>query len=1186
MTMLCPHCQQTIPFEEEAPPLELQCNSCGTAFEQASGDTVTVVRAENNDTVTYLQKPQSETAATAPPHASRQFGDYELLEEIARGGMGVVFKARQKSLNRVVALKMIKSGELADAEEVHRFHAEAEAAAHLDHPNIVPVYEVGEANGQHFFSMGLVEGESLSDRLKEGPLPPRDAAELIKNIAEAAQYAHEKEIVHRDLKPSNILIDSEGKPRVTDFGLAKRTDVDSSMTASGQVLGTPSYMPPEQAAGRTDKVGPHSDVYALGAILYCLLTGKPPFQAAHVVETIRQVLNEEPLSPRQLNPNIDRDLETICLKALHKEPQERYASARDMSQDLDRFLAGIPIHARPVGRVEKLTRWCRRNPLTSMLIAGVVVALLAGTGISTVFAVLAEDRRVKFERQAKIAGENAEEMRKQRDRADNESKRYLAEKQTSEKRLYGSNMLLLSTSYRENNLVRMLNLLERHAPRNQESGEQPDLRKIEWYFWANLLRSDLSTFPRKAPVKTARFSPDGTRITLFDSQLQTIDADTGEQIVKFDVPKDFGANGLAFNHDGTKLVVRGNMPRDRKSTVIVFNAMTGKQISAITGVKNELLFAAYDSKGHRIAYSTKTDIVIKSLATGKTEKRIPAAGDAARLGFAADGDLLAVWAYKRGLEIWSTKTAERVATLIDAQKEAQKTSFRRSLAVRYQVLLSFAPYGKYIAVVETPESSVFGLPTSAMPAPTTVQLWEADSAFFKWGEYRNVPYPVRSVATSADERLIAFASGLTRQPGIVSVYDRESNELRYQIRGHLNVLTALEFNGDNRRILTASEDNTVKLWDVQSGQRARRIDRDEDFDPEFGPNGGKLSAISPSDHWLLTYGENSGRDPKSDSGGKFIRIRSLTSGKVIANLNGFSGEVQQFAIDQRGRWLIVSHENDNPDAPSLLSVWNWSKVKAAIESAGKKRTPAQVPTISLASIGSHFAQSYPRDLDSITLSPDGSKLAIRLRPDFRNRDGHSYVTVLDVEAGRVLQKIDVGEYIPRLQSFSPDGNQLAMFDGIDYTLQIWDVRTGQQVATGKDRHRGKVTSAVFSPDGTLVASASRDRTVRIWRTRDGSMMYSLHGHTNDVSDVVFQGNSRLLSLSADSMKIWDVEAGQEVLSLITNRRFDVFGLIRNSNWIVAADDQEILTWSVGPLPETKSQLSGGSQPPPAAGGFF
>jgi len=307
-----------------------------------------------------------------------QFGEYELLEEVARGGMGVVFRARQVNLDRQVALKMILTGKLADESDVQRFYSEASSAAALEHPGVVPVYEVGEQNGQHFFSMGFVEGESLASLIGRNPLSPQKSAQMLLKISEAIVYAHGEGVIHRDLKPANVLLDKKNNPHISDFGLAKKVTSGSNLTVTGQILGTPSYMSPEQASGATDQINEISDVYSLGALLYCCLTGRAPFQAANPMETLRQVVERDPVAPRQLNSQVDLDLDTICLKCLEKDPQRRYQSAQELVDELNRFMAGQPIQARRISTLDRAFRWCRRNPVTTGLLSALLLAIVGG----------------------------------------------------------------------------------------------------------------------------------------------------------------------------------------------------------------------------------------------------------------------------------------------------------------------------------------------------------------------------------------------------------------------------------------------------------------------------------------------------------------------------------------------------------------------------------------------------------------------------------------------------------------------------------------------------------------------------------------------------------------------------------------------------------------------------------------
>src|SRR5213593_2721119 len=321
-----------------------------------------------------------ENGETPPVRIPTHFGDYELQGEIGRGGQGVVYRARQKSLNRPVALKVIGLGRWATKAHVKRFRLEAEAAARLNHPCIVPIYEVGEREGACYFSMGLIEGGQLDAVLKLEPMPIRRAVELIVKLARTVEYAHEHGILHRDIKPGNVLLDGKGEPHLTDFGLARLVETESTMTRTLEVLGTPSYMAPEQAMGNNAAVSSVTDIYGLGAVLYQLLTGQPPFAGGATYETIKLLLDTEPRPPRLLNPKVDRDLSTICLKCLEKDPQRRYSSALALAEDLERWLKHEPIHARRTGVLTRARKWVRRKP-TSALLAACLVVIAAASGV-------------------------------------------------------------------------------------------------------------------------------------------------------------------------------------------------------------------------------------------------------------------------------------------------------------------------------------------------------------------------------------------------------------------------------------------------------------------------------------------------------------------------------------------------------------------------------------------------------------------------------------------------------------------------------------------------------------------------------------------------------------------------------------------------------------------------------------
>jgi len=369
------------------------CETCGaTVFADAPQGVCSVCLFRTG--LASLDNENDEAFAPTVARMLKDFGDYELLEEIGRGGQGVVYRARQKSLNRIVALKVIGLAHWATQAHVKRFRIEAEAAAHLDDPRIVPIYEIGERDGACYYSMKFIEGGQLDKIIGSEPMPGRKAAELMAKLAHTLHHAHQNGVLHRDVKPGNILLDAKGEPHLTDFGLARLVETESTVTRTVEVLGTPSYMAPEQAVGNNHAVSSATDVYGLGAVFYQLLTCHPPFAGGTTYETVRTVLETQPRQPRLYNAKVDRDLETICLKCLEKEPAKRYASAEAVAEEIERFLRHEPIQSRRSSRLEHVWRWCKRKPLVASLVAALIVVVAIGS-----VGVLWESRRIQKEQE-------------------------------------------------------------------------------------------------------------------------------------------------------------------------------------------------------------------------------------------------------------------------------------------------------------------------------------------------------------------------------------------------------------------------------------------------------------------------------------------------------------------------------------------------------------------------------------------------------------------------------------------------------------------------------------------------------------------------------------------------------------------------------------------------------------------
>jgi Tol biopolymer transport system component len=585
---------------------------------------------------------------------------YELLGELGRGGMGVVYKARQVGLNRLVALKVILAGEHAGPEQAARFRREAEAAARLQHPHIVQIHDIAEHQGRPYFSMEYLPRGSLAQRLGGTPLPARQAAALVEALARAVQVAHERGVVHRNLKPANVLLAADGQPKVGDFGLAKWLDGSGGQTHTGAVMGTPSYMAPEQAAGRAKDVGPAADLYALGAILYEALTGRPPFKAATQVETIQQVLSAEPVPPARLQRQVPRDLETVCLRCLEKDPRRRYATAAELADDLRRFLKGEPVQARPVRAWERGLKWARRRPaLAGLAVVGLValVSVLAG---GLWFARAREMERLAKEKEELrgIAERERDEASRQRDEAN--KPRALVRKAW-----YFSRINMADRAWHDNEMARMEQLLEELRP---GPGAAENLRGFEWYYLWRLRHSWLLTLKvHTGPVESVAYSPDGRRLAgaSLDGTVRVWDLAAGREALSL-TGHTGAVTSVAFSPDGKRLASAGGAAYlGEPETVKVWDLATGQEALSLKGHTSGITGAAYSPDGKHLATASWDGTVrVWDLATGHEALALHGhIGPVVSVAYSPDGKRLATASYDGTVKVWDAGTGQLALSL-------------------------------------------------------------------------------------------------------------------------------------------------------------------------------------------------------------------------------------------------------------------------------------------------------------------------------------------------------------------------------------------------------------------------------------------------------------------------------------------------------------------------------------------
>jgi len=1059
-----------------------------------------------------------------------RFGDYELLEEIAHGGMGMVYKARQLRPNRIVALKLILSGHLARRSDVERFHAEAEAAASLDHPNIVPIYEVGQHAGQHYFTMKLIEGGSLANLplpLGEGaehseagersansspspqPSPKgrgskpsqRRSAELLSIVSRAIHYAHQRGILHRDLKPSNILLDAVGKPYVSDFGLAKRVEADDSLTCSGTIVGTPLYMAPEQAAGQT-RLTTAADIYSLGAILYGLLTGKPAIQAATPLKLLEQVQTQDPVRPRSLNPEVDRDLETICLKCLEKDAARRYGSAEALADELGRWLAGEPIEARSITTVERAWRRCRRNPVVSSLAAAVVlVAVMGLMGILSQWqvAVANEQQAIANAAQAK---EQAQDANQQRDEVKALNEKLVFKDKQLQRTLYAAHMNLARHAWDEAALNRMRNLLEQHRPKAGEA----DLRGFEWHYLRRLSHQEVLTM---------------------NGHTDRI-------------------NGVSYSPDGKRLV-----SASRDNTVRVWDAATGNELLKLEGhaprAYSGIYFVSFGAAGTRVASATGREIKLWESSTGNELRTIAGRFDC--VAFSADGRLLASGGYREVgeklepvVKVWNAETGEEL--------------FTWDWDVKYFNSIAVSPGGDRLV---------------CSASYNAVKLWDLRVG----KEILTKAANVWDVAFSPDGKWIA-----SNVEDNVELWDAETCQTQKSFKGG----GAPVFTPDGKRLAVALHDETTKLWDVNSGNELLTIkgtSRVVGFNPQvvaFDSQGSRLASIC-SDNTIRIWDLQQSRETLTLSGAGAQSVafgpdgKKVASGSLDGSVKVWDPKTGQLKQDLKGHNVPVHLVAYSPDGKRLASSGYGHRNP---DGGWGNRTgdKCEVRMWDAASGRELFALEIPPRKDSRQIA----------RAEF-SADGKFIVSPTDEEVK--VWDAETGKELPSLKRWgisSPDGKRMAsggwnrrQTTGGEIT--IWDIESGHDLLTLN--HGSGAVSVAFSPDGKRVASASNDNaanpdeknTVKIWDAVTGRQLLSLpSGRAGYMCPVAFTPDGqRIASAGGEGVRIWDAETGEELLTLKGSGNSAAAGIAFSpdgSLLAISSYNQTVRIWDASPLTET------------------
>ncbi|MBA4066386.1 MAG: hypothetical protein C0501_22265 [Isosphaera sp.] len=1150
----------------------------------------------------------------APPPGAA-FGEYDLLGFVGYGGMGVVYRARHRVLKRVVALKLILAGRHARPADRERFRVEAEAAARLSHPGIVQVYEVGEHDGLPYLAMEFCPGGSLAAHLRAGAVTPAEAARIVAELAAAVQAAHDGDVVHRDLKPGNVLRTADGRWKVADFGLAKLLDAPEPLTGTNAVLGSPPYMSPEQADGRSHLVGRPSDVYSLGAVLFELLTGRPPFRGETPSETVRMVLHDAPPAPRRLNRAVPRDLQTICLRCLEKSPARRFATAADLADDLGRFLTGRPPRSRPVGPLGRARRWCGRNPVPTAAAAVVsVVALVAfvliyqsrdrALGLAGRNAALAERNEQIAADQEQLARVNGNLAAAQKAEAENARREKRAAEREATLLAYRQGQDLCEKGDVARGLVAL-----GHGLALADQAEAPDLADLirrnlgVWHAHLNALDD---VWPHPTGVAAVAVSPDGTRVATADwaKNVRVRDAATGEAVAG-PVTAENWVTGLAFSPDGKTLLA---VAHDR---VVLIDPVSGKPVGELFEKDGGLISAA--------AFRPDGAAVVTGGSAGKlrfwdvakrgpTGAAVPARGWVRAVAWSPDGAVIACGYRTGGVVAWDAKTREPRYSVGGSDEPVNAVAFSpdgRWLAVggddRAARVLDagtgeaagppLAHTGRVTSVAFSPD----GLTLVSGGTDRTARVWQVPGGAAV-GQLLAHSEEVLGVAFGPDGRTVFTAQG--RGAGDARRWRVGVGQVAGPPLAHAGPVLCVAVDRGGTRFATGSRDGTARLWDARTGE------------PVGGPlpHGNEVNALAfaPDGKLLLSAGDT-GEVLFWDARLGRAVVRDTWPGK--APTPGIPDKLPVRVTSARPGALGLGGDRDSwnwfddPDP-----VWGPARGKGTGRVPGRRNQTSPVHALAFAPGGAWFAfgcrdgKAYrvdadelwvkmtladpreepafggfgpgdERDVYAVAVGPDGTRVAVG------RRDGT--VRVWDVTPARDPNDRPGdrwhGKPVGRparhdgpvvAVAFAPDGKTVLTAGG-DGAARVWETETGNLIGEPA-RHRAAVVAAAFAPDGKTFLTASWDGSVRTWRTDTGGPVGRSMPHPGRVLAAAYSPDGRLILSGGEdgAGRLWDAATGLPVGPPLPHRDQVRVAAFRPDGRaaVTAGDDGAGALWAVpGPV---------------------